>query len=159
MTLDDLCSIYYPKILRRIDYLLGGNHELAADLTQITFLKATRAFPHLAHDANLSAWLYTIATRTVYDNAKQEKTRMICASLDDPDSTFQLIDELADPDSRYGDRELATLAWRRLNNTDRQTLSDYINGKLISDRRKVYRARQNLAKLYQRLQRESEVAA
>jgi RNA polymerase sigma-70 factor, ECF subfamily len=51
----------YQSPLRRFLYGLVQDFELAADLSQETFLSAYRALPRLEGELNLDAWLYTIA--------------------------------------------------------------------------------------------------
>ena len=51
----------YQAPLRRFLYGLVQDYELAADLSQETFLSAYRALPRLEGELNLDAWLYTIA--------------------------------------------------------------------------------------------------
>src|SRR3984893_445566 len=51
----------YQVPLRRFLYGLTQDAELAADLSQETFLSAYRALPRLEGELNLDGWLYTIA--------------------------------------------------------------------------------------------------
>jgi RNA polymerase sigma-70 factor (ECF subfamily) len=47
--------------------------ELAADLTQETFVKAYRAFETLEEPAKARSWLYQIASRTALDELRRRK--------------------------------------------------------------------------------------
>ncbi len=49
------------------------DHELAADLTQETFVKAYRAFDTLIDHNRARAWLYQIAGRTALDELRRRK--------------------------------------------------------------------------------------
>jgi len=49
------------------------NEELAADLTQETFVKAFRAYDTLADPARARAWLYQIAGRTALDELRRRR--------------------------------------------------------------------------------------
>lgn len=49
------------------------DEELAADLTQETFIKAYRAFDTLADPARARAWLYQIASRTALDELRRRR--------------------------------------------------------------------------------------
>jgi RNA polymerase sigma-70 factor (ECF subfamily) len=62
---EELYMTHYQRIYRQV-YRLVKQHEQAEDLTQMAFLKAWRAWPP-AEDANLTGWLYTIATRVALD--------------------------------------------------------------------------------------------
>jgi len=57
--------IYLSRMLR--------NEELAADLTQETFVKAFRAFDTLADQTRARAWLYQIAGRTALDELRRQR--------------------------------------------------------------------------------------
>jgi RNA polymerase sigma-70 factor (ECF subfamily) len=49
------------------------NEELAADLTQETFVKAFRAFDTLSDPTRARAWLYQIAGRTALDELRRQR--------------------------------------------------------------------------------------
>ena len=53
-----------------------GPHD-GADCFQETVISALRAYPGLAHDRNLRGWLFTIAHRTVIDNARAAGRRAL----------------------------------------------------------------------------------
>ncbi len=76
---EELYVTHYPRIYRHV-YRLVKQHEQAEDLTQTAFLKAWCAWP-AASDANLSSWLYTIATRVALD-AMVHKRLLSFQSLD-----------------------------------------------------------------------------
>jgi RNA polymerase sigma factor (sigma-70 family) len=76
---EELYATYYPHIYRHV-YRLVRQQELAEDLTQTAFLNAWRAWPP-ASDANVSGWLYTIATHVALDALAHQ--RLLCfQSLD-----------------------------------------------------------------------------
>ena len=52
---------YYTPIHRYLSRLLG-DPQVAAELTQETFLEAYTTLPRLVYDSHLSAWLFQIAT-------------------------------------------------------------------------------------------------
>ena len=54
-------------------YRVVGDWELAADLTQDTFLKAYQALPRTDDTLQLSPWLYRIATNTALDALRRRK--------------------------------------------------------------------------------------
>jgi RNA polymerase sigma-70 factor (ECF subfamily) len=61
------------RYLRRVAWR-GGE---ADDLSQETFLRAYRAWTTLAPDANVRAWLYTIATNVYRNHARGESRRRV----------------------------------------------------------------------------------
>jgi RNA polymerase sigma factor (sigma-70 family) len=54
-------------LLRRV------GRERAEDAFQETFLRALRAYPRLEHGAHLRAWVFTIASRIVVDDARRRR--------------------------------------------------------------------------------------
>jgi len=76
---EELYATHYLRIYRHL-YRLVKQHEQAEDLTQTTFLNAWRAWPP-ASDANVSGWLFTIATHVALDGLAHQ--RLLCfQSLD-----------------------------------------------------------------------------
>ncbi|HET9879465.1 MAG TPA: RNA polymerase sigma factor [Candidatus Limnocylindria bacterium] len=61
----------------------------AEDCLQETFMSALRTYPRLRHDANLRAWLYTIAHRKATDVVRRAMRR--------PSSSLDGIDPAASP--------------------------------------------------------------
>jgi RNA polymerase sigma factor (sigma-70 family) len=47
--------------------------QAAEDAFQETFLRALRAYPRLEHGEHLRAWVFTIATRIVVDDARRRR--------------------------------------------------------------------------------------
>jgi RNA polymerase sigma-70 factor (ECF subfamily) len=60
---------------------LVSDRALAEDLCQETFLKALRHWERRAEIANITAWLYRVATNTAYDHLRRRK-RVIFAPLE-----------------------------------------------------------------------------
>src|ERR1700756_3948601 len=63
----------------------GVGHADADDAWSDTFLAALRAYPRLAADANVEAWLVTIAHRKAIDIARAAARRAVPVA-DPPDS-------------------------------------------------------------------------
>ena len=61
------------RYLRRV----GGRVGEADDLSQETFLRAYRAWHALDGGANVRAWLFTIATNVVRNQARSERRRRV----------------------------------------------------------------------------------
>ena len=59
------------EIYRFLDRRLG--RDRADDAFQETFLRALRAYPRLEHGEYLRAWVFTIANRIVFDDARKQK--------------------------------------------------------------------------------------
>jgi RNA polymerase sigma-70 factor, ECF subfamily len=108
---EELYRAYYMRIYRHV-YRLVKQHEQAEDLTQMAFLNAWRAWPPVSH-ANLSGWLYTIATRVALD-ALAHARRLSFQSLD---ALVERLEETATPvreDDVSLERLVLTAALRQL---------------------------------------------
>lgn len=69
---EELYAAHHAEIHSYLARMVGDD-ELAADLTQETYVKAYRAFDTL-HDMHLArAWLYRIAGRTALDELRRRK--------------------------------------------------------------------------------------
>jgi RNA polymerase sigma factor (sigma-70 family) len=88
------------EVFRFLGRRLG--RERAEDAFQETFLRALRAYPRLAHGEHLRAWVLTIASRIVLDEARRTKPP---APLGD----MVELPELATEDGRPAFEELAPL--------------------------------------------------
>lgn len=68
-----------------------SDRDTAADLAQETFIKLFRNAKSIDPEANFKAWLYTIATNTVYDYLRKIKGK----SFFSLDESFETIEPLA----------------------------------------------------------------
>ena len=95
-TFESLLDRYQAEIMAYIVRSLG-DHELAQDVFQETFLRAFRAYRGLSAVANPRAWLYKIASNACHDARRRQARRPL-----------PLEEAAAVADRRYGaDRELA----------------------------------------------------
>ena len=56
---------FFERIYKFVFYRIGGNREMARDLTQDIFLKAFEAFDRYEESRGRAAWIYTIARNHV----------------------------------------------------------------------------------------------
>ena len=79
-----LAAIYTAHQAQLLAHLtrLVADRALAEDLCQETFLKALRHWEQRDEIANITAWLYRIATNTAYDHLRRR--RRICFSSLEP---------------------------------------------------------------------------
>jgi len=59
------------EVFRFLSRRLGA--QAAEDAFQETFLRALRAYPRLEHGDHLRAWVFTIASRIVVDDARRRR--------------------------------------------------------------------------------------
>jgi RNA polymerase sigma-70 factor (ECF subfamily) len=71
---DSVVSMHHGEIFRYLRRLAWRANE-ADDLSQETFLRAYRAWSRLTPDANVRAWLFTIATNVYKNHVRSEKRR------------------------------------------------------------------------------------
>jgi RNA polymerase sigma-70 factor (ECF subfamily) len=69
---EELYAAHHASIHAYLARMVGDD-ELAADLTQETFVKAYRAFDTLEDPALARAWLYRIAGRTALDELRRRR--------------------------------------------------------------------------------------
>jgi RNA polymerase sigma factor (sigma-70 family) len=65
LRLEELCRNYYEAVKRFVHYHV--DFEMVEDITQETFLHFIRAYPGLAHDKHIYAYLVRIATNLIHD--------------------------------------------------------------------------------------------
>jgi len=71
---ETILEAHHAEIYRYILRLTARGAE-AQDISQETFLRAYRAYRSLAPDANVRAWLFTIATNLCRNHFRAEKRR------------------------------------------------------------------------------------
>ena len=71
---DAVVATHHGEIFRYLRRLAWRVAE-ADDLSQETFLRAYRAWPRLTPEANVRAWLFTIATNVYRNHVRGERRR------------------------------------------------------------------------------------
>ncbi|WP_448466683.1 RNA polymerase sigma factor [Mycolicibacterium sp. XJ870] len=84
---ESVVSTHGPAVLRVCTFVLGSTD--AEDAWSETFLAALRAYPELAEDANVEAWLVRIAHRKSIDIIRRRQRDAIAVS-DVPDQVSSL---------------------------------------------------------------------
>lgn len=64
---------HYQAPIQRYLFRLTGNHELAQDLAQDTFIQAYKAILKTNADILFKAWLYRIATNNAYQSHRRKR--------------------------------------------------------------------------------------
>lgn len=94
---------HHGATVLRVCRAVLGPHTDADDAWQETFLAALRAYPELPADANLEAWLVTIAHRKAIDVTRSRARRAVT------------VDELPETESSRGNPEERDLdLWPRV---------------------------------------------
>jgi len=94
--------------------------ELAADLTQQTFVRAWESLRRLREPGAFRGWLYRIASNLILDEVKSGRARQeVSASAlgeDDPTATTPAaLDDGGDPEAMLESAELRQAVWSALN--------------------------------------------
>jgi RNA polymerase sigma-70 factor (ECF subfamily) len=73
---ETLMSAHHGEIYRYLRRVTGGASD-ADDLSQETFVRAYRAYRSLPPEANVRAWLFTIATNLFRNHFRSQKRRRL----------------------------------------------------------------------------------
>ncbi len=87
-TFETIVSMHGPTVLRVCRAVVGLAD--ADDAWSETFLSAMRAYPELAADANIEAWLVTIAHRKAIDATRKLARRPV--SMAEPPDIMTVVD-------------------------------------------------------------------
>lgn len=128
--------------------------ELAADLTQETFVKAFRAFDTLADTNKARAWLYQIAGRTALDELRRRKivrfvpwtgeSRGTSSSAEDQVLRLRLSAELERALLRIPPRQRQALLLAELHDLTGLELADALGVSHVAARALLTRGRESL---------------
>ena len=84
-------------------YLMTGNAEDAADLTQEVFLSAWRSLSRFQEQSSFGTWVYRMATNASIDFLRREKRRQVLSMTMEEDSEER---QAQVPDERYSPHRL-----------------------------------------------------
>lgn len=79
-----LVETTYRRVFATLYRMTGGNHELAADLTQETYRKAWQSLDRFQGRSSLWTWLYRIAYTTFLDHLRRPRPVPIEDAVPDP---------------------------------------------------------------------------
>ena len=88
--------------------------ELAADLTQQTFVRAWQSLKRLRAEGAFRGWLHRIAANLVRDEVKSGRARLEIAASAFPDDLLVAPDPGPDPEETALGRELRAAVWAAL---------------------------------------------
>jgi RNA polymerase sigma factor (sigma-70 family) len=111
---EQIVTRHGPTVLRVCRAILGPVD--AEDAWSETFLSAMRAYPDLAADANVEAWLVTIAHRKAIDAKRAEARRPLPVDepLERPTESAAPDDELWDALKTLPDKQRHAVAYHHL---------------------------------------------
>ena len=84
---------HFSAQIHRYVFRLVGNQELADDITQETFLKAFQSIRKISQDANVSAWLYRIASNACFDVLRRRKLITWMPMLEENDKSDEFTSD------------------------------------------------------------------
>jgi RNA polymerase sigma factor (sigma-70 family) len=97
------------EVFRFLGRRLG--RQQAEDAFQETFLRALRAYPRLEHGEHLRAWVFTIASRIVVDDARRTRPQGVMPELSTEDD-LAAFEELAPLTAGLPPKERAAVVLR-----------------------------------------------
>ena len=99
----------YEKKVYTLCRRMCGNDEDAQEAAQDAFLALWRSAKSFRGDASLSTWLYRLATNACIDLLRRNKRGGERVSLDDEETTFELVDGRPLPEQVVERRETQKL--------------------------------------------------
>ena len=99
----------YEKKVYTLCRRMCGNDEDAQEAAQDTFLALWRSAKGFRGDASLSTWIYRLATNACIDLLRRNKRGGERVSLDDEETTLELVDESPLPEQALERRETQRL--------------------------------------------------
>ena len=148
-----LYAAHHAEIYAYLARMLRDD-ELAADLTQETFVKAYRAFDTLADPNKARAWLYQIAGRTALDDLRRRKivrfvpwtgeSRGTAASAEDQVLRLRLSAELERALLSIPPRQRQALLLAELHDLTGLELADALGVSHVAARALLTRGRESL---------------
>ena len=122
--------------------------ESAEDVTQETFIKIYRSLKNFDPEYKFKTWIYTVATNTVYDWLRKAKKSKELFIIDDPDNSFETIDEDASY-NKIEDKELIDNALKNIKPVYQSVIVlFYRDGLLYEEIAEVLRVPVNTLKTY-----------
>lgn len=148
---EEIVTDYGPMVLRVCRAVVGPAD--AEDAWSETFLSALKAYPQLDEDANVEAWLVTIAHRKAIDAARASARRPVATGdlPDRPATSGRPEDwdgDLWDALRRLPDRQRAAVAYHHLAGLPYKEIGSIIGGTADAARRAAADGIKNLRERY-----------
>jgi len=150
---EELYAAHHAEIYSYLSRMLRDD-ELAADLTQETFVKAFRAFDTLADQDRARAWLYQIAGHTALDELRRRKivrfvpwsgeSRGVAASAEDVALRGRLTGELERALATLPERQRMALLLAEVHEMSGLELAEALGVSHVAARALLSRARESL---------------
>jgi RNA polymerase sigma-70 factor (ECF subfamily) len=107
---------HHHRFIYKFIYAMLGEHGLAEELTQETFLGAYKNLHTLRVEAALKTWLCSIAKNTVYKHLRSRRKEG--KQSEDEVESLELVDQNLTPDEKFLSRELNGLIGEALKKLD-----------------------------------------
>lgn len=139
-------------VVLRVCRALLGAHD-SEDAWSETFLAAIRAYPDLPEDANVEAWLVTVAHRKAIDVIRARGRRPVPVEEIPEEATSLGVPGADDPDlwravGSLPDKQRQVVAYRYLGGLPYAEIAEVLGGTVDAARRAAADGIKNLRKIY-----------
>lgn len=113
---DQLVARAYPLVFNTA-YRIVGDHDAAADATQMAFVRAFRSLRTFRRSSSFTTWLYRIVSNVCLDMVRRDKRRTQSLTLDSDDDPLverDIPDDTALPERTVLETELQQTVHRAL---------------------------------------------
>lgn len=93
-----LFARYRGVVLKRCLLLAKGDHELAEDIMQSTFLRVHRCIKDFRGDSDFVSWLYQVATRAAIRELRRRQSALQISNDDEESSWEEIVSRLGAQD-------------------------------------------------------------
>lgn len=90
----------YGEMVFNVAYRMSGDRELAADLTQETFLRVHRHLGRFHGRSSLKTWIYRVALNHCRSRLSRRRWKPVPLAEETEQGGPQLVDERRDPEQR-----------------------------------------------------------
>ena len=116
---EKLVNLWYKRIYN-FGYKYFGDHDLAMEVTQKTFITIHKKIPGLKETGKFKPWLYKIASNYCHEEERKRKREQINISKDYQESDNQRIESEFNPDKKFQQDELSEILLIALNEINQE---------------------------------------
>ena len=116
---EKLVNLWYKRIYN-FGYKYFGDHDLAMEVTQKTFITIHKKISSLKETGKFKPWLYKIASNYCHEEERKRKKEQLNISKDYQESDNQRIESEFNPDKKLQQAELSEILLMALNEINQE---------------------------------------